>query len=81
MSDAWTRRLLSLNTEIVEADASLTVALRKFFACSNTGEGAAKVTRQIASDVARLALLRRLRDHHLQTVRASASRPGPGPTA
>lgn len=72
MSDAWTRRLLHLNAEIVEADARLAVALRDFSGRTGAEDDLLAISRQIRRDLTRLTLLRRLRDHHLQIVRASA---------
>lgn len=69
MSDDWTRRLLSLNIEIVKADASLAVRLRDHFARSTAEKEAIEIKGQIATAVARLALLRRLRDRHLRKLR------------
>lgn len=71
MSDAWTQRLLHLNAEIVEADANLAVALRGFSGRTGAEDDVTAISRQIRRDLTRLTLLRRLRDHHLQTVQVS----------
>lgn len=70
--DAWTQKLLRLNTEIVEADAHLAAALREFFERSNAGCEVTGISGQIVANLTRLTLLRRQRDHHLQNACPSA---------
>jgi hypothetical protein len=57
---AWGPRLLHLNTEIVEADASLAAALRGFFERSDAGSEVTEISGQIVADLTRFTLLRRL---------------------
>ncbi len=66
--ETWTRDLLTLNTRIVAADASLAAALREFYERTASSGDTADLSKRIIDDVIQLTLLRRLRNHHVSGV-------------